>query len=183
MKNRLWPLLVMWLGITAARGATLEFSALLQVGKDTRFVVTDADTGRSSGWITVGRAFADHALVHFDADNEILSLRTSGDIVDIPLRPAYSGGQGDPEEKRTQILKNLLLFSNAAEQFFREQRVTEVQVTALAERFNLRIPPTVDGEDYQTLVLRKDVPMLLKTRSQIEIQYPEDLEEVRPPAK
>jgi hypothetical protein len=178
-----WKVVTMLVAITATCGATLEFSALLQVGKETRFVVTDAETGRSSGWITLGRAFGEHALVFFDPENEILSLRTSGDIVDLPLQPAFSGGRADPDEMRTQILKNLLPLSAAAEKYFSEKQVTEVAVRELAQHFNLRLPTSVDGEDYPTLVLRPAVAMTIKTRSGIEIAYPEDLEEVRPSPK
>jgi hypothetical protein len=166
-------------GITTSWAATLEFSALLQVGNETRFVVTDANTGRSSGWIAIGRAFGEHALVFFDPESQVLSLRTSGDIIDLPLRPAFSGGRGDPEEMRTQILKNLQLLSTAAERYFREKKVTAVEVRELAQHFNLRIPTSVDGEDYPTLVLRQAVAMTLMTRSGIEIEYPADLAEVR----
>jgi hypothetical protein len=183
MKTRLWAAVMMLAGINASWGATLEFSALLYVGNETRFVVTDAGTGRSSGWIALGRAFGEHALVSFDPEGEILSLRTGGDIIDLPLRPAFSGGRSDPEEMRTQILKNLLVLSDAAERYFREQKATEVAVRELAEHFNLRLPIRVDGEDYPTLVLRQAVPMKIKTRSGIEIEYPVDLEEVRPSAK
>jgi hypothetical protein len=183
MKTKRLATVLTWVAITATCSATLEFSALLQVGKETRFVVTDAGTGRSSGWITLGRAFGEHALVFFDPENEILSLRTSGDIVDLPLQPAFSGGRSDPEEMRTQILKNLLLLSAAAEKYFSEKQVTEVAVRELAEHSNLRLPTSVDGEDYPTLVLRQAVAMKIKTRSGIEIEYPEDLEEVRPTPK
>jgi hypothetical protein len=179
MKTKTWAIVMMLVGITVSRGATLEFSALLQVGKEIRFVVTDANSGRSSGWIALGRAFGDYALVMFDRENEVLSLRTGGDMVELSLRPAFSAGSSDPEEKRIQILKNLQLLSTAAERYFREQHVTEVQVRALAERLDLRLPTTVDGEDYPTLVLREGVAMTMKTRSGIEIRYPEDLEEVR----
>ena len=179
MKTKPWAVVMILAGLTTGWAATLEFSALLQVGNETRFVVTNADTGRSSGWIALGRAFSDHALVYFDPESEVLSLRTSGEIIDLPLRPAYTGGQSDPGEKRTQILKNLQLLSTAAERYFREQHVSEVEVRALAQHFNLRLPVTVDGEDYPTLVLREAVAMKIKTRSGIEIEYPEDLEEVR----
>jgi hypothetical protein len=183
MKTTLALAALLVAGLTSGSAATLEFSALLVVGKETRFVVTNADTGRASGWIPIGRAFSDHALVFFDADTETLSLRTSGDIVDLPLRPAFSQGSADPDEQRTQILRNLLPLAEAAERYFAEKKVTQVQVSALAEQFDLRLPTTVDGEDYPTLLLRKDVTMTLKTRSGIEIEYPTDLDEVRPPAK
>jgi hypothetical protein len=168
---------------TSGRAATLEFSALLQVGNENRFVVTDLDSGQSSGWTVVGRAFRDHALTYFDVEAEILSLRTSGDIIDLRLRPAFSGGRADPEELRTKILRNLLVLADAAEKYFREQKATSVVGRELAEHANLRLPTTVDGEDYPTLVLRQGVTMTLKTRSGIEIEYPTDLDEVREAAK
>src|SRR5688500_6043568 len=105
MKSTSLAVVLLLVGLTVrCRAAKLEFSALLQVGNETRFVLTDANTGRSSGWIALGRSFAEHALVFFDPETETLSLRTSGDIIDLPLSPAFSGGRGDPEAMRTQIL-------------------------------------------------------------------------------
>jgi hypothetical protein len=87
MKARLASALALLLLSAGAGRAALEFSGFTQTGADVKFVLTDTDDARSSGWLGIGQSFRDHRLVTFDAKEETLTVEKDGRLTKLPLKP------------------------------------------------------------------------------------------------
>lgn len=84
MKTRLAFLLL--LGISPLIRAELVFSGYVAVGETTRFVITEAGSGRTSGWLPIGGRFDGWSIDAFDAGAETLRVSRDGRVQSLPLK-------------------------------------------------------------------------------------------------
>lgn len=84
MKTRLAILFFTALGLKAE----IEFSGFFATSKEAFFSLTDTDSKRSSGWLTIGQVFEGHAVVSFDHEREIITLKKGEHMLVIPIRSA-----------------------------------------------------------------------------------------------
>jgi hypothetical protein len=70
---------------SAARAA-FEFTGYMTASGETRFVVTESDSNRVSGWLRLGQTFAGHVLVEFDSKDEVLVLKRDTEVIRLRLK-------------------------------------------------------------------------------------------------
>lgn len=79
--------LIVGFGFAAAlRGASVEFAGYAKMTGETEFILTDGETGRSSGWLKQGQTFLGFSIRDFDAGSEILSVSSGQEILKLPLK-------------------------------------------------------------------------------------------------
>jgi hypothetical protein len=115
--------LFFWGALPAVRAA-VELAAFASIGADFRFVITNAETGVNSGWLTLGDSFEEHRISRFDAADEVLTLERGGESIQLRLKhdPVEQSGSrrkrvldgGAPERRRRQIPIWLDGFGNVA---------------------------------------------------------------------
>jgi hypothetical protein len=99
MNARTWVSITAALLVTSVGHATLEFSAYARIGRESEFVVTDLEAGKSSAWIALGQTFSGYTLVAFDEKKQVLSVRKDNAITELVLKPASvkEGRKDSPE--------------------------------------------------------------------------------------
>ena len=84
-----------------AKGA-LEFSGFLQAGDELRIVLTDLETGRSSGFLAVGQSFLGHKIVGLAKD--VLTVEQDGRRFELSLKAdAVKDGKPIGPVERTNV--------------------------------------------------------------------------------
>ena len=86
--------------------ASVEFAGVSIDPSGSRFLLTDEETGVSSGWIEIGDSFNGYNIVSFDAKAEVLDVKFNASTLHIHLRspakvlppPLF------PEERQHQLL-------------------------------------------------------------------------------
>ena len=73
------------LGYTA-RGATLELEGYMAVPGEARFVLSERETGRRSGWLAVGQSFVGYKIERFEPTQEWIDLRRDKEMIRLPLK-------------------------------------------------------------------------------------------------
>jgi len=71
-----------------ARGGPVEFCGYLSVSGQSRFVLTDTESGIRSGWLSTGQSFQDYTVLKFEPNSEMLSLSHAQKVVRLPLKQA-----------------------------------------------------------------------------------------------
>ena len=100
-------------GVLSVARAAVELSALASVGGDFRFIITNADTRVSSGWLSLGDSFEEHRISRFDVANEVLTLERGGKSIQLRLKH-------DPVEQAGTRRRRVLDDGGAAERRKRE---------------------------------------------------------------
>ena len=78
---------VMWvLGFASVVHAALELSAFISISGDYRFLVVNAETRSSSGWVSLGDTFEAYRLVRFDAHRETLTIQRADEVGELALK-------------------------------------------------------------------------------------------------
>jgi hypothetical protein len=80
--------LAAFLLITLNSRAALEFSGYFITAEHALYSLTDTESRRTSGWLKIGQTFADHTIVSFDREHEVIHLRKGETPVRLPLREA-----------------------------------------------------------------------------------------------
>ena len=89
-----------------ASHAALEFTGYMRLKEVSQFVVTDRDSGATSGWLTIGSVFEGGKVTAFDELQEVLVLDLDGKSIRLPLREAHvRDGKAAPPEKIELTLK------------------------------------------------------------------------------
>src|SRR4051812_6729129 len=96
MKSAAFGFIVLLSFTTRVWSATLEFSGYLQTDAGTKFVVTETETARSSGWLTIGQAFNGYTILGFDPKREVLSVRNETSTLQLPLKVARVNAAKEP---------------------------------------------------------------------------------------
>lgn len=78
--------------------AALEFSGYLKIANEAKFMITDTEGKKSSGWIAIGAWFGDYSVASFDAEKETLTLRKGAATVELPLKQAHAKNMTLPPE-------------------------------------------------------------------------------------
>jgi hypothetical protein len=83
--------------------AALQFSGVMKLPNETRFILTDVRTRKSSTLLAMGESFHGHRLASFDAATELLTVERDGNALQLPLKTAHvKSGRGPPAlENRT----------------------------------------------------------------------------------
>jgi hypothetical protein len=88
MKARKLGLFLVIAGIAPMAHAVLEFSGYLSSNGDIRFIVTDVNNRRTSGWLKIGDTFERHRIAGFDPQDEVLVVEHAGTPLRLPLKGA-----------------------------------------------------------------------------------------------
>jgi hypothetical protein len=73
------------IGYTAS-GETLELEGYMFTPDEARFVISDRDTGRRSGWLAVGQSFVGYKIDRFEAAHEHIVLIRGEETIRLPLK-------------------------------------------------------------------------------------------------
>src|SRR5689334_19390471 len=73
------------LGYTAL-GATLELEGYMAVPGEARFVLSERETGRRSGWLALGQSFVGYKIERFEPTQEWVELRRDEETLRLPLK-------------------------------------------------------------------------------------------------
>ena len=104
-----------------------------------RFVVLDRETGKSSGWLSVGSTFQGYKVVDFDDENEVLAVGNSGSVVRLSLKEARvkDGKAGAGDDK----MEFKLALTPAGEPILNGQALTFEQLELTFRQFAQRGAP------------------------------------------
>lgn len=103
MHRLLIAALILWFAPTSH--AALEFTGYMRLKDEVRFVVTDLDSGTTSGFLTIGSVFEGHKVTAFDERSEVLVLDLNGQSIRLPLKDAHvrDGSTAPPEKIELQL--------------------------------------------------------------------------------
>ena len=73
-------------GVVSVARAAIELSAFASVGGDFRFIITNAETRVSSGWLSPGDSFEEYRISRFDVVYEVLTLKRGGESIQLRLK-------------------------------------------------------------------------------------------------
>ena len=68
--------------------AAVEFAGILVTSEKTLFRLRDEAAGAAAAWVQIGQTFAGHEILHFDAQQEALTLRQAGATSVVRLKDA-----------------------------------------------------------------------------------------------
>jgi hypothetical protein len=68
--------------------ASVELAGAFIASTDSRFLLTDNSTGATSEWLKIGDSFQGYLVVSFDAESEVLDLKSGTSTYHLRLRPA-----------------------------------------------------------------------------------------------
>jgi len=91
--------------------AELIFSGYLRGGDSTQVVLTDATSGKSSGWLVIGGSFVGATVVSFDATNEVLRITRDNRTEDLPLKRDAVRDSRAPSAARRAFVEKLAIAS------------------------------------------------------------------------
>lgn len=89
--------------------AEVELTGYLITGSQAKFVLRDAETGKTSDWLAVGDTFQDYTIADFDPVQEVVALEKAGERRSLRMKPGAVVGY-DPavfareEAQRVQAL-------------------------------------------------------------------------------
>ena len=72
--------------------AEIEFSGFFTTSKEALFSLTGTEPQRWSGWLKLGQSFGGYAVVSFDREHEIITLKQGEEFLKIPLRASKVKG-------------------------------------------------------------------------------------------
>lgn len=83
----------------------LAFSGVVKFPGETRFILTDLGTRKSSAFLALGESFQGHQLTGFNAATEVLTVERGGQVLQLPLKMAHvkSGTAPPPRANRIEI--------------------------------------------------------------------------------
>jgi hypothetical protein len=80
-------LIALWFwGVLSVARAAAELSAFASAGGDIRFIITNAETRVSSGWLSLGDSFEEHRISRFNLADEVLTLERGGESIQLRLK-------------------------------------------------------------------------------------------------
>ena len=68
--------------------AAVEFAGVLVTSEKTLFRLKDGAAGAAAAWVQIGQTFAGHEILHFDAQQDALTLRQAGATSVVRLKDA-----------------------------------------------------------------------------------------------
>jgi hypothetical protein len=138
-------MLVLPLAVCAAE---LEFAGYMTTPDSAKFVIKHAQSGKSSGWISVGGTFEGYVLEHFDQKGAAVLVRSKDGVLRLPLRR----DSVQPEERRTDVAPaptaELMLTLNMAgyvsDPEAMKERLREIRKSMTEVRIDLYPPKEAD---------------------------------------
>jgi hypothetical protein len=152
----------------------IEFSGVLSAGSETKVSLTNKTSGESK-WLKVGQDFAGYVVASYDAGAEAVILKKGAQQFRLPLKSAKvkagPAAEPTPEMKRA-LMNNLRQLAAAADQFYLENRKTQVTLDELVgeTKYVKRIVP-VDGENYRQIVFAQGKPLVITTAGGYTMTY------------
>ena len=132
----------------AACAAELEFAGYMTTSNSAKFVILHAQSGKSSGWISVGGTFEGYVLEHFDQKGAAVLVRSKDGVLRLPLKR----DSVRPEEPRTDVAPappaELMLTLNMAgfvsDPAAVKERLREIRKSMTEVRIDLYPPKEAD---------------------------------------
>lgn len=81
-------ILILLITIGTSLSAKVEFASVFYLGDEGSFSLVDSETGEKSGWLQAGQSFQGYRIESYDRTAEVLRLVSSGERVDLNLRPS-----------------------------------------------------------------------------------------------
>jgi hypothetical protein len=132
----------------AACAAELEFAGYMTTSDSAKFVIMHAQSGKSSGWISIGGTFEGYVLEHFDQKGAAVLVRSKDGVLRLPLKR----DSVQSEELRTDVAPappaELMLTLNMAgfvsDPAAVKERLREIRKSMTEVRIDLYPPKEAD---------------------------------------
>jgi len=153
----------------------IEFTGVLVTADKTQVALTILATG-STSWVTVGQKFSGCVVSEFDPKEEVVVLTKDGVPTRLRLKTATVQAKTvSPEQVqqiRKAVLNNIRQIAAAADQFYLENGKSQTTLAQIVgPTMYLKELHSVDGEDYNTLVLRQGASFTVTTASGVTVSY------------
>ena len=127
--------------------ADVIFSSYLRSDAGMRFVLTETESGKTSGWIAEGVSFNGFTITGFDSKQELLSVRNGDRVLSLPLKPG-AVKPGAPEKKNipAPLVFQLTKEGNLADPAGAKQKLIELKATHDQVEIELQQPK--DGTEF-----------------------------------
>ena len=136
VKTKLWFVVMLTVFTPSAGRAALEFSGYLHLANESKFVITDLEGKKSSGWIPIGASFEGYRVEGYDAQKEILTMRKGNTTMALPLKQAHAGNRTRNKPLPPEIARRGI---TAEDLLIRQDEHARISLALIAETKPVRI--------------------------------------------